>query len=182
MKKRTYLLFMTMCLIVMALLSGCGNNDKREIYKELDIEQAEKTYMHYAPTIREDVKSVTDADVLEMCVVDQEETDRFNKNFTDGKTTVEICNPTDEMFKYLPDNTESCYIESWTKKNGSENYVYLEYIDDQQIQVGVTYNSQGMKDIYIYFRNENRYVSISDELAYEVLNFGGKETVSETSE
>lgn len=39
-----------------------------------------------------------------------------------------------------------------------------------------------MKDIYIYFRNENRYVSISDELAYEVLNFGGKETVSETSE
>lgn len=117
-----------------------------------------------------------------MCVVDQEETDRFNENFTDGKTTVEICNPTDEMFKYLPDNTESCYTESWTKNNGSENYVCLEYIDDQQIQVGVTYNSQGMKDIYIYFRNENRYVSISDELAYEVLNFGGKETVRETSE
>ncbi len=31
MKKRTYLLFMTMCLIVMALLSGCGNNDKRDL-------------------------------------------------------------------------------------------------------------------------------------------------------
>lgn len=26
MKKRTYLLFMTMCLIVMALLSGCAGN------------------------------------------------------------------------------------------------------------------------------------------------------------
>ena len=61
---QSVLLFIS--FIVMALLSGCGNNDKREIYKELDIEQAEKTYMHYAPTIREDVKSVTDADVLEM--------------------------------------------------------------------------------------------------------------------
>lgn len=97
--------------------------------------------MHYAPTIKEDVKSVTDADVLEMCVVDQEETDRFNENFTDGKTKAEIYNPTDEMFKYLPDNTESCYIEKWIKEDESENYVYLEYIDDQQIQVGVTYNS-----------------------------------------
>ena len=130
--------------------------------------------MHYAPTIKEDVKSVTDADVLEMCVVDQEETDRFNENFTDGKTKAEIYNPTDEMFKYLPDNTESCYIEKWIKEDESENYVYLEYIDDQQIQVGVTYNSHGMRDIYIYFRNESKYVSISDELAYEVLNFGGK--------
>ena len=31
MKKRTCLLFMTMCLIVMSLLSGCGNNDKRDL-------------------------------------------------------------------------------------------------------------------------------------------------------
>lgn len=174
MKKRTCLLFMTMCLIVMSLLGGCGKSDTEDVYTKLNIEQAEKTYMHYAPTIKEDVKSVTDADVLEMCVVDQEETDRFNENFTDGKTKAEIYNPTDEMFKYLPDNTESCYIEKWIKEDESENYVYLEYIDDQQIQVGVTYNSQGMRDIYIYFRNESKYVSISDELAYEVLNFGGK--------
>lgn len=71
-------------------------------------------------------------------------------------------------------DADSCYIESRTKENESENYVYLEYIDYRQIQIGVTYNSQGMKGIYIYFRNENRYVSISDELAYEVLSFGGK--------
>lgn len=174
MKKRTCLLFMTMCLIVMSLLGGCGKSDTEEVYTKLDTEQAEKTYIQYAPTIKEDVKSVTDADVLEMCVVDQEETDRFNENFTDGKTKAEIYNPTDEMFKYLPDNTESCYIEKWIKEDESENYVYLEYIDDQQIQVGVTYNSHGMRDIYIYFRNESKYVSISDELAYEVLNFGGK--------
>lgn len=73
-------------------------------------------------------------------------------------------------------------LKAGPRRMGQKINVYLEYIDDQQIQVGVTYNSQGMKDIYIYFRNENRYVSISDELAYEVLNFGGKETVSETSE
>ena len=39
--------------------------------------------------------------------------------------------------------------EKWIKEDESENYVYLEYIDDQQIQVGVTYNSHGMRDIYI---------------------------------
>lgn len=71
-------------------------------------------------------------------------------------------------------DADSCYIESRTKENESENYVYLEYIGCRQLQAGVTYNSQGMKGIYIYFRNKNRYDSISDELAYEVLSFGGK--------
>lgn len=172
MKKIRMLTFAVLACLSFSLLIGCSIS--KEERKNLDVEEAKKTYMSYYPTIKEDVEAVTDEDVLKMCAIDQEETELFNEKYSDGKTRAEIYNASEEIFKYLPDNAKSCSVEKWIKEDETENYVFLEYEDDKKVKVGVTYDSQGLRDIYIYFQNENKYVSISDELAFEVLNFGVK--------
>lgn len=48
-----------------------GYSLSKEEMKNLDIEEAKKTYMNYYPAIKEDVEAVTDEDVLKMCSIDR---------------------------------------------------------------------------------------------------------------
>lgn len=172
MKKIRMLTFAFLTCLSLSLFIGYSLS--KEEMKNLDIEEAKKTYMNYYPAIKEDVEAVTDEDVLKMCSIDREKTELFNEKYSDGKTREEIYNTTEEIFKYLPDNAKSCSVEKLINEDETENYVFLEYEDDQKAKVGVTYDSQGLRDIYIYFQNEKRYVSISDESAFEFLNFEKK--------
>lgn len=102
-------------ILTALLFCGCGTQQGNQ---EIKAEEIKKYYSQYAPKFGEDVRAVTNEEVLALCAVDEEATELL-KNNGEGNNQCVIYKPTQELLKVLPDNVINCRIDKMILKEGT---------------------------------------------------------------
>ena len=137
-------------ILTAVLFCGCGTQQGNQ---EIKAEEIEKYYSQYAPKFGEDVRAVTNEEVLALCAVDEEATELL-KNNGEGNNQCVIYKPTQELLKVLPDNVINCRIDKMILKDGGPELVYVDYTDGDLTRVIACYYENELKTLSIYFEAE----------------------------
>ena len=157
-----------LALILTAVLFWvCGTQQGN---KEIKAEEIEKYYSQYAPKFGEDVRAVTNEEVLALCAVDEEATELL-KNNGEGNNQCVIYKPTQELLKVLPDNVINCRIDKMILKEGGPELVYVDYTDDNLTRVIACYYENELRTLSIYFEADDLFVEIQGDKGYKTEDF-----------
>ena len=149
------------------LFCGCGTQQGNQ---EIKAEEIEKYYSQYAPKFGEDVRAVTNEEVLALCAVDEEATELL-KNNGEGNNQCVIYKPTQELLKVLPDNVINCRIDKMILKEGGPELVYVDYTDDNLTRVIACYYENELRTLSIYFEADDLFVEIQGDKGYKTEDF-----------
>lgn len=154
-------------ILTAVLFCGCGTQQGNQ---EIKAEEIEKYYSQYAPKFGEDVRAVTNEEVLALCAVDEEATELL-KNNGEGNNQCVIYKPTQELLKVLPDNVINCRIDKMILKDGGPELVYVDYTDDNLTRVIACYYENELKTLSIYFEADDLFVEIQGDKGYKTEDF-----------
>ena len=154
-------------ILTAVLFCGCGT---QQVNQEIKAEEIEKYYSQYAPKFGEDVRAVTNEEVLALCAVDEEATELL-KNNGEGNNQCVIYKPTQELLEILPDNVINCRIDKMILKEGGPELVYVDYTDDNLTRVIACYYENELKTLYIYFEADDLFVEIQGDKGYKTEDF-----------
>lgn len=154
-------------ILTALLFCGCGT---QQVNQEIKAEEIEKYYSQYAPKFGEDVRAVTNEEVLALCAVDEEATELL-KNNGEGNNQCVIYKPTQELLKVLPDNVINCRIDKMILKEGGPELVYVDYTDDNLTRVIACYYENELKTLSIYFEADDLFVEIQGDKGYKTEDF-----------
>ena len=154
-------------ILTAVLFCGCGTQQGNQ---EIKAEEIEKYYSQYAPKFGEDVRAVTNEEVLALCAVDEEATELL-KNNGEGNNQCVIYKPTQELLKVLPDNVINCRIDKMILKDGGPELVYVDYTDDNLTRVIACYYENELKTLSIYFEADDLFVEIQGDNGYKTEDF-----------
>lgn len=154
-------------ILTAVLFCGCGT---QQVNQEIKAEEIEKYYSQYAPKFGEDVRAVTNEEVLALCAVDEEATELL-KNNGEGNNQCVIYKPTQELLKVLPDNVINCRIDKMILKEGGPELVYVDYTDDNLTRVIACYYENELKTLSIYFEADDLFVEIQGDKGYKTEDF-----------
>ena len=154
-------------ILTAVLFCGCGTQQGNQ---EIKAEEIEKYYSQYAPKFGEDVRAVTNEEVLALCAVDEEATELL-KNNGEGNNQCVIYKPTQELLKVLPDNVINCRIDKMILKEGGPELVYVDYTDDNLTRVIACYYENELKTLSIYFEADDLFVEIQGDEGYKTEDF-----------
>ena len=154
-------------ILTALLFCGCGTQQGNQ---EIKAEEIEKYYSQYAPKFGEDVRAVTNEEVLALCAVDEEATELL-KNNGEGNNQCVIYKPTQELLKVLPDNVINCRIDKMILKEGGPELVYVDYTDDNLTRVIACYYENELKTLSIYFEADDLFVEIQGDEGYKTEDF-----------
>ena len=154
-------------ILTAVLFCGCGTQQGNQ---EIKAEEIEKYYSQYAPKFGEDVRAVTNEEVLALCAVDEEATELL-KNNGEGNNQCVIYKPTQELLKVLPDNVINCRIDKMILKEGGPELVYVDYTDDNLTRVIACYYENELKTLSIYFEADDLFVEIQGDKGYKTEDF-----------
>lgn len=154
-------------ILTAVLFCGCGTQQGNQ---EIKAEEIEKYYSQYAPKFGEDVRAVTNEEVLALCAVDEEATELL-KNNGEGNNQCVIYKPTQELLKVLPDNVINCRIDKMILKDGGPELVYVDYTDDNLTRVIACYYENELKTLSIYFEADDLFVEIQGDEGYKTEDF-----------
>lgn len=154
-------------ILTALLFCGCGT---QQVNQEIKAEEIEKYYSQYAPKFGEDVRAVTNEEVLALCAVDEEATELF-KNNGEGNNQCVIYKPTQELLEILPDNVINCRIDKMILKEGGPELVYVDYTDDSLTRVIACYYENELKTLSIYFEADDLFVEIQGDEGYKTEDF-----------
>ena len=154
-------------ILTALLFCGCGTQQGNQ---EIKAEEIEKYYSQYAPKFGEDVRAVTNEEVLALCAVDEEATELL-KNNGEGNNQCVIYKPTQELLKVLPDNVINCRIDKMILKEGGPELVYVDYTDDNLTRVIACYYENELKTLSIYFEADDLFVEIQGDKGYKTEDF-----------
>lgn len=154
-------------ILTAVLFCGCGTQQGNQ---EIKAEEIEKYYSQYAPKFGEDVRAVTNEEVLALCAVDEEATELL-KNNGEGNNQCVIYKPTQELLKVLPDNVINCRIDKMILKEGGPELVYVDYTDDNLTRVIACYYENELRTLSIYFEADDLFVEIQGDKGYKTEDF-----------
>lgn len=154
-------------ILTAVLFCGCGTQQGNQ---EIKAEEIEKYYSQYAPKFGEDVRAVTNEEVLALCAVDEEATELL-KNNGEGNNQCVIYKPTQELLKVLPANVINCRIDKMILKEGGPELVYVDYTDDNLTRVIACYYENELKTLSIYFEADDLFVEIQGDKGYKTEDF-----------
>ena len=154
-------------ILTVLLFCGCGT---QQVNQEIKAEEIEKYYSQYAPKFDEDVRAVTNEEILALCAVDEEATELL-KNNGEGNNQCVIYKPTQELLKVLPDNVINCRIDKMILKEGGPELVYVDYTDDSLTRVIACYYENELKTLSIYFEADDLFVEIQGDEGYKTEDF-----------
>ena len=154
-------------ILTAVLFCGCGTQQGNQ---EVKAEEIEKYYSQYAPKFGEDVRAVTNEEVLALCAVDEEATELL-KNNGEGNNQCVIYKPTQELLKVLPDNVINCRIDKMILKEGGPELVYVDYTDDNLTRVIACYYENELRTLSIYFEADDLFVEIQGDEGYKTEDF-----------
>lgn len=154
-------------ILTAVLFCGCGTQQGNQ---EIKAEEIKKYYSQYAPKFGEDVRAVTNEEVLALCAVDEEATELL-KNNGEGNNQCVIYKPTQELLKVLPDNVINCRIDKMILKDGGPELVYVDYTDDNLTRVIACYYENELKTLSIYFEADDLFVEIQGDKGYKTEDF-----------
>lgn len=154
-------------ILTAVLFCGCGTQQGNQ---EIKAEEIEKYYSQYAPKFGEDVRAVTNEEVLALCAVDEEATELL-KNNGEGNNQCVIYKPTQELLKVLPDNVINCRIDKMILKDGGPELVYVDYTDGDLTRVIACYYENELKTLSIYFEADDLFVEIQGDKGYKTEDF-----------
>lgn len=154
-------------ILTALLFCGCGTQQGNQ---EIKAEEIEKYYSQYAPKFGEDVRAVTNEEILALCAVDEEATELL-KNNGEGNNQCVIYKPTQELLKVLPDNVINCRIDKMILKEGGPELVYVDYTDDSLTRVIACYYENELKTLSIYFEADDLFVEIQGDEGYKTEDF-----------
>lgn len=154
-------------ILTAVLFCGCGT---QQVNQEIKAEEIEKYYSQYAPKFGEDVRAVTNEEVLALCAVDEEATELL-KNNGEGNNQCVIYKPTQELLEILPDNVINCRIDKMILKEGGPELVYVDYTDDSLTRVIACYYENELKTLSIYFEADDLFVEIQGDEGYKTEDF-----------
>ncbi|MEE0762223.1 MAG: hypothetical protein UIM27_04515 [Acutalibacteraceae bacterium] len=154
-------------ILTAVLFCGCGTQQGNQ---EIKAEEIEKYYSQYAPKFGEDVRAVTNEEILALCAVDEEATELL-KNNGEGNNQCVIYKPTQELLKVLPDNVINCRIDKMILKDGGPELVYVDYTDDNLTRVIACYYENELKTLSIYFEADDLFVEIQGDEGYKTEDF-----------
>lgn len=154
-------------ILTAVLFCGCGTQQGNQ---EIKAEEIEKYYSQYAPKFGEDVRAVTNEEVLALCAVDEEAT-KLLKNNGEGNNQCVIYKPTQELLKVPPDNVINCRIDKMILKEGGPELVYVDYTDDNLTRVIACYYENELKTLSIYFEADDLFVEIQGDKGYKTEDF-----------
>lgn len=154
-------------ILTAVLFCGCGT---QQVNQEIKAEEIEKYYSQYAPKFDEDVRAVTNEEVLALCAVDEEATELL-KNNGEGNNQCVIYKPTQELLKVLPDNVINCRIDKMILQEGGPELVYVDYTDDNLTRVIACYYENELKTLSIYFEADDLFVEIQGDEGYKTEDF-----------
>lgn len=167
MMKRIYCGILALILTAV-LFCGCGEQQKEK--QKISGEEVQNYYTQYAPKVKDDLKNVTNEEVLALCAVDEEATELF-KNNGEGNNQCVIYKPTQELLKVLPDNVINCRIDKMILKEGGPELVYVDYTDDNLTRVIACYYENELKTLSIYFEADDLFVEIQGDNGYKTEDF-----------
>lgn len=167
MMKRIYCGILALILTAV-LFCGCGEQQKEK--QKISGEEVQNYYTQYAPKVKDDLKNVTNEEVLALCAVDEEATELF-KNNGEGNNQCFIYKPTQELLKVLPDNVINCRIDKMILKEGGPELVYVDYTDDSLTRVIACYYENELKTLSIYFEADDLFVEIQGDEGYKTEDF-----------
>lgn len=159
-------------ILTAVLFCGCGENQGTK--QEIKAEDIESYYSQYAPKVKEDVKNVTNEEVLALCSVDEEATELLKNNKGNGEEGYNECviyKPTQELLDVLPDNVINCRIDKMILKEGGPELVYVDYTDDNLTRVIACYYEDELKTLSIYFEKDDLFVEIQGDKGYKTEHF-----------
>ena len=154
-------------ILTAVLFCGCGTQQGNQ---EIKAEEIEKYYSQYAPKFGEDVRAVTNEEILALCAVDEEATELL-KNNGEGNNQCVIYKPTQELLKVLPDNVINCRIDKMILKDGGPELVYVDYTDGDLTRVIACYYENELKTLSIYFEADDLFVEIQGDVGYNTEDF-----------
>lgn len=154
-------------ILTAVLFCGCGT---QQVNQEIKAEEIEKYYSQYAPKFGEDVRAVTNEEILALCAVDEEATELL-KNNGEGNNQCVIYKPTQELLKVLPDNVINCRIDKMILKDGGPELVYVDYTDGDLTRVIACYYENELKTLSIYFEADDLFVEIQGDKGYKTEDF-----------
>lgn len=155
-------------ILTAVLFCGCGEQQKEK--QKINGEEVQKYYTQYAPKVKDDLKNVTNKEVLALCAVDEEATELL-KNNGEGNHQCVIYKPTQELLKVLPDNVINCRIDKMILKEGGPELVYVDYTDDNLTRVIACYYENELKTLSIYFEADDLFVEIQGDEGYKTEDF-----------
>lgn len=154
-------------ILTAVLFCGCGTQQGNQ---EIKAEEIEKYYSQYAPKFGEDVRAVTNEEILALCAVDEEATELL-KNNGEGNNQCVIYKPTQELLKVFPANVINCRIDKMILKEGGPELVYVDYTDDNLTRVIACYYENELKTLSIYFEADDLFVEIQGDKGYKTEDF-----------
>lgn len=154
-------------ILTAVLFCGCGT---QQVNQEIKAEEIEKYYSQYAPKFDEDVRAVTNEEILALCAVDEEATELL-KNNGEGNNQCVIYKPTQELLEILPDNVINCRIDKMILQEGGPELVYVDYTDDNLTRVIACYYENELKTLSIYFEADDLFVEIQGDEGYKTEDF-----------
>lgn len=155
-------------ILTAVLFCGCGEQQKEK--QKISGEEVQNYYTQYAPKVKDDLKNVTNEEVLALCAVDEEATELF-KNNGEGNNQCVIYKPTQELLEILPDNVINCRIDKMILKEGGPELVYVDYTDDNLTRVIACYYENELKTLSIYFEADDLFVEIQGDEGYKTEDF-----------
>lgn len=155
-------------ILTAVLFCGCGEQQKEK--QKISGEEVQNYYTQYAPKVKDDLKNVTNEEVLALCAVDEEATELF-KNNGEGINQCVIYKPTQELLEILPDNVINCRIDKMILKEGGPELVYVDYTDDSLTRVIACYYENELKTLSIYFEADDLFVEIQGDNGYKTEDF-----------
>lgn len=155
-------------ILTAVLFCGCGEQQKEK--QKINGEEVQNYYTQYAPKVKDDLKNVTNEEVLALCAVDEEATELF-KNNGEGNNQCVIYKPTQELLEILPDNVINCRIDKMILKEGGPELVYVDYTDDNLTRVIACYYENELKTLSIYFEADDLFVEIRGDEGYKTEDF-----------
>lgn len=155
-------------ILTAVLFCGCGT---QQVNQEIKAEEIEKYYSQYAPKFGEDVRAVTNEEILALCAVDEEATELYKKNIDKEYPQCVIYKPTQELLKILPDNVINCRIDKMILKEGGPELVYVDYTDDNLTRVIACYYENELRTLSIYFEADDLFVEIQGDEGYKTEDF-----------
>lgn len=155
-------------ILTAVLFCGCGEQQKEK--QKISGEEVQNYYTQYAPKVKDDLKNVTNEEVLALCAVDEEATELF-KNNGEGNNQCVIYKPTQELLEILPDNVINCRIDKMILKEGGPELVYVDYTDDSLTRVIACYYENELKTLSIYFEADDLFVEIQGDKGYKTEDF-----------
>lgn len=156
-------------ILTAVLFCGCGEQQKEK--QKISGEEVQNYYTQYAPKVKDDLKNVTNEEVLALCAVDEEATELFKKNIKESFPECTVYKPTQELLEILPDNVINCRIDKMILKEGGPELVYVDYTDGDLTRVIACYYENELRTLSIYFEADDLFVEIQGDEGYKTEDF-----------